>query len=103
MAFLSQKSVPGLDSALDGIGGDGERQHERERRIVESESPIALIPARGALVLGVDQQRDAADIIGDPNATMRGAQQESAAEAAPLYRTIHSKATEPGSIRRVGR
>ena len=28
-------------------------------------APIAFVPARGAVVLGVDEQRDATDIIGD--------------------------------------
>ena len=63
----------GLDFALDRVGGDSERQHEGKRRVVESESAIAMIPARGAIILGVDQQRDAADIIGDTDAAMRGA------------------------------
>ena len=71
--------------ALERVGGRGEWQHERERRIVESESAIAFIPARGAAVFGVDQQGDAADIFGDADAAISRAEQESAAEAPALH------------------
>ena len=77
------------------IGGRGERQHERERRIVESENAIAFVPARGAIILGVDQQRDAADIIGDADASIGREQQERAAGAPALYGSIDAEATEP--------
>ena len=49
-------------------------------------------PARGALVLGVDEQRDAADIIGDADPAIGGARQESAAQSAALHRLIDGEA-----------
>jgi hypothetical protein len=65
-----------------------------KRGVVETKNAIAFIPARGAFVLDVDQRRDAADIIGDTDATMRGAKQQSAAEAPALHRSIDAEAAE---------
>jgi hypothetical protein len=47
------------------VGGHGERQDERQRRIVETQRAIAFAPPRGALALGVDKQSDAADVLRD--------------------------------------
>ena len=80
---------------LKRVGRDGQRQHERERRIVQAESAVAFIPARGAIVFGIDEQSDAADIFRDADAAIGGAQQESAAESAALHRSIDRKAAEP--------
>ena len=83
----------------DGIGSDGERQHERERRVIESESAIALIPVRGAFVLGVDQQRDAADIMRDADA--RSAARSSSAPPRLRPCTVRSTARRPSGTRHV--
>ena len=79
---------------LERVGRHGERQYERERRIIQAESAVAFIPARGAIVLVVDQQGDAADILGDADAAMRGAYEESAAEAPALHRVIDREPAE---------
>ena len=60
------------NSALDRVGGRGERQDEGERRIEQGESAIAFVPARRAFVLGVDQQSDAADILSDAEPAIGG-------------------------------
>ena len=62
--------------------------------VVETKSAIAFIPARGAFVLGVDQQRDAADILRDADAVIGRAQQESASESAALRRSVDGEAAE---------
>ena len=72
----------------------GERQDERKRRIVHAESAVAFVPARGAIVLGVDEQGDAADILRDADAAIGGVQQESAAEVPALRRSINGEAAE---------
>jgi hypothetical protein len=75
-AFLLQKSGGaeiGLDSALERVSGRGERQHERKRRIEHRQSAIAFVPAHDAIVLGVNQQSDAADILHDADAAIGGA------------------------------
>src|SRR5271166_4870908 len=77
-----------LASALERVDGRGERQDEGERRIEQGESAIAFVPARRSFVLGVDQQSDAADIIGDAHAAVGRTQQESAAEPLALRRSI---------------
>ena len=82
------------NSALDRVGGRGERQDEGERRIEQGESAIAFVPARRAFVLGVDQQSDAADIIGDADAAFGRTQQESAAEPLALRRPINGEPAE---------
>ncbi len=51
---------------------------------MQAQSAVAFMPARGAIVLGVDEQGDAADILRDANAAIGCAQQESAAVAALL-------------------
>src|ERR1700739_2488730 len=58
------------------------------------ESGASSRPARGAFVLGVDQQCDAADTLRDANAAIGRAQQESAAEAPALHRSIDAEAAE---------
>jgi hypothetical protein len=67
------------------VGRHSERQDERA---------AAFVPARGAIVLGVDQQSDAADIIGDADAAVGRAQQESAAKTAALHGSIDREAAE---------
>ena len=43
---------------------------ERPRRIFHAERAIAFVPARGTIVLGVDEQSDANDIPRDANAAI---------------------------------
>ena len=58
------------------------------------ESVKAFIPVRGAIVLGVDQQCDAANILRDAYAAIGRAQQKSAAESAALGRSVDGEAAE---------
>jgi hypothetical protein len=67
---------------------------EGERRIEHGERAIAFIPARGAIVLGVDEQRDAADILRDADATIGSAQQQRSTEAPALHGSIDGEAAE---------
>jgi hypothetical protein len=82
------------NSALDRVGGRGERQDEGERRIEQGESAMAFVPARRAFILGVDQQSDAADIIRDADAAVGRTQQESAAEPLALRCPINGEPAE---------
>ena len=57
-------------------GGRGEWQHEGQGRIVQAESAIAFVPARGTGAFCVDEQGDAADFFGDADTAISSAQQE---------------------------
>jgi hypothetical protein len=56
-------------TAFERIGRDGERQHERQGRIEQGERAIAGVPLGHPIVLGVDKQADAANLISDAAAT----------------------------------
>lgn len=45
------------------IGGDRQRQNERQRRILQTEGAIGFIPVGGAVAFGINQQGNAADML----------------------------------------
>ena len=52
-------------------------------------------------MLGVDQQRDAVDLLRDPHAELVRPQQERAAEPTPLHRAVDGQPAEPEKPARV--
>jgi hypothetical protein len=64
--------IAGLDPAHERVGSDRKGQYEGERGVVESEGAVGPIPAGGVIILGVDQQSDAAHLVGDADATIGG-------------------------------
>jgi hypothetical protein len=90
----NQVQKAALNSALERVGGDGEREDERKGRVELGRRAVVFAPARRPLVFGVDEQGDAADIIGDPDAAVGRAPQESAAESAAMRRFIDGQTAE---------
>jgi len=68
------------------IGDDGERQNEREGRVEQGRGAVAVIPARRPIAFCIDEQGNAPDLIGDPDAAVGPAQRKCAAIIGPTPR-----------------
>ena len=81
-------------AALDGIVGNGERQHEGQWSIEQRHGAVAGVPLRRPIILGVDERGHAADFVGDADAAIGRAQQQRAAQAGALYGFLNGQASE---------
>ena len=60
-SLMAQIALVDQDDLLDGL----ERQDQLQRIVEEAQGAEPFVPFGGAIVLGIDRQRDASDLSGD--------------------------------------
>ena len=75
------------------LGDRGERQDQGQRRVIETDRAVTLVPVCSWVIFGIDKQGNATDFLRDCHTAPPGGEQQTAAEAAALYRTVYGEPT----------
>lgn len=77
-------------------GTDGlQREQKGKRGVQKGDGPETGVPFRRSVVLGVDEQGDAADLSGRPQTAPTGSEQKLSAKSGSLRGSVHRQSRKP--------